>query len=139
MRYQLNWLANETDITTLEMSLDNDFVQDSFLDLVFLILCETYPSGFLQFLIVLTPVLMKFSFLTLGIEPRDFNVPKALLEEAQKDIQKQSFIFVEIPFCVEYALYLTNNSSIMLVRYWVGVWINDRNYSLRAYYFQADT
>ncbi|XP_066321217.1 DNA-directed RNA polymerase V subunit 1-like [Miscanthus floridulus] len=81
------------DSTIIKLDLDKESVQDSFPDLVSSILREKGPREALQFLNVLEPLLMEFLLLDgLSISLRDFNVPKALLEEAQKDIQNQSLI-----------------------------------------------
>ncbi|AQK60585.1 DNA-directed RNA polymerase V subunit 1 [Zea mays] len=81
------------DSTIIRLDLGKESVQDSFPDLVSSILREKGPKEALQFLNVLEPLLMEFLLLDgLSISLRDFNVPKALLEEAQKDIRNQSLI-----------------------------------------------
>ncbi|KAL6629149.1 hypothetical protein ACP70R_028914 [Stipagrostis hirtigluma subsp. patula] len=81
------------DSTVIKLNLDKDSVQDSFSDLVSSILREKGPGEALQFLNVLQPLLMEFILMDgFSVSLQDFNVPKALLEEAQKIIQKQSLI-----------------------------------------------
>ncbi|XP_062218221.1 DNA-directed RNA polymerase V subunit 1-like [Phragmites australis] len=81
------------DSTVIKLDLDKESVQDSFSDLVSSILCEKGPGVALQFLNVLQPLLMEFLLLDgFSVSLQDFNVPKSLLEEAQKNIQKQSLI-----------------------------------------------
>lgn len=81
------------DSTIIRLDLDKDSVQDSFTDLVSSVLCEKGPGEALQFLNVLQPLLMEFLLLDgFSVSLKDFNLPKALLQEAQKNIQKQSLI-----------------------------------------------
>ncbi|PWZ27865.1 DNA-directed RNA polymerase V subunit 1 [Zea mays] len=85
--------TKQWDSTIIRLDLGKESVQDSFPDLVSSILREKGPKEALQFLNVLEPLLMEFLLLDgLSISLRDFNVPKALLEEAQKDIRNQSLI-----------------------------------------------
>ncbi|GJN19018.1 hypothetical protein PR202_gb06248 [Eleusine coracana subsp. coracana] len=81
------------DSTVIELNLDKESVQDSFSNLVSCILYEKGPGEALQFLNVLQPLLMEFLLLDgFSISLQDFNVPKALLEEAHINIRKQSLI-----------------------------------------------
>ncbi|KAJ1277932.1 hypothetical protein BS78_04G040400 [Paspalum vaginatum] len=81
------------DSTVIKLDLDKESVQDSFTDLVSSVLCEKGPREALQFLNVLQPLLMEFLLLDgFSVSLKDFNLPKALLQEAQRNIQKQSLI-----------------------------------------------
>ncbi|CAL5023974.1 unnamed protein product [Urochloa decumbens] len=87
------------DSTVIKLDLDKDHVQDSFNDLVSSVLSEKGPGEALQFLNVLQPLLMEFLLLDgFSVSLKDFNVPKAILEEAQKNIQKQSLILEQSRF-----------------------------------------
>ncbi|XP_062224054.1 DNA-directed RNA polymerase V subunit 1-like [Phragmites australis] len=81
------------DSTVIKLDLDKESVQEAFSDLVSSILCKKGPGEALQFLNALQPLLMEFLLLDgFSVSLRDFNVPKALLEEADKSIQKLSLI-----------------------------------------------
>ncbi|CAN6243084.1 unnamed protein product [Urochloa humidicola] len=87
------------DSTVIKLDLDKDRVQDSFNDLVSSVLSEKGPGEALQFLNVLQPLLMEFLLLDgFSVSLKDFNVPKAILEEAQKNIQKQSLVLEQSRF-----------------------------------------
>uniref|UniRef100_A0A0E0JVN1 DNA-directed RNA polymerase n=1 Tax=Oryza punctata TaxID=4537 RepID=A0A0E0JVN1_ORYPU len=73
----------------------------SFSDLVYSTLSVRGPGEALQFLNVLQPLLMELILLDgFSVSLQDFNVPKVLLEEAQKNIEKQSLI-LEQSRCAE--------------------------------------
>uniref|UniRef100_A0A0A9A0D5 DNA-directed RNA polymerase n=1 Tax=Arundo donax TaxID=35708 RepID=A0A0A9A0D5_ARUDO len=81
------------DSSVIKLNLDKESVQDSFSDLLSSILCEKGPGEALQFLNVLQPLLMEFLLVDgFSVSLQDFSVPKALLEEAWENIQKQSLI-----------------------------------------------
>ncbi|KAF8776332.1 hypothetical protein HU200_003555 [Digitaria exilis] len=81
------------DSTVIKLDLDKDSVQDSFTDLVSSVLSEKGPGEALKFLDVLQPFLMEFLLLDgFSVSLKDFNVPKGILEEAHRNIQKQSLI-----------------------------------------------
>lgn len=83
----------------IKLDLDKDHVQDSFNDLVSSVLSEKGPGEALQFLNVLQPLLMEFLLLDgFSVTLKDFNVPKAILEEVHKNIQKQSLILEQSRF-----------------------------------------
>ncbi|KAL5213175.1 hypothetical protein ABZP36_024022 [Zizania latifolia] len=89
------------DSIVIKLDLDKESVQTSFSDLVSSILFVKGPGEALQFLNVLQPLLMELILLDgFSVSLQDFHVPKALLEEAQKSIGKQSLI-LEQSRCAE--------------------------------------
>lgn len=79
--------------SVMKLDVDRTSVQDTFADLVSSIHSEKGPGEALQFLNMLQPLLMEFLLIDgFSISLQDFNVPKALLEEARSSIQKQSSI-----------------------------------------------
>uniref|UniRef100_A0A0D9VCB6 DNA-directed RNA polymerase subunit n=1 Tax=Leersia perrieri TaxID=77586 RepID=A0A0D9VCB6_9ORYZ len=89
------------DSNIIKLDLDKESVEMSFSDLVYSTLSVKGPGGALQFLNVLQPLLMELMLLDgFSVSLQDFNVPKVLLEEAQKNIEKQSLI-LEQSRCAE--------------------------------------
>ncbi|XP_052145508.1 DNA-directed RNA polymerase V subunit 1 [Oryza glaberrima] len=87
------------DSTIIKLDLDKESVQTSFSDLVYSTLSVKGPGEALQFLNVLQPLLMELILLDgFSVSLQDFNVPKVLLEEAQKNIEKQSLILEQSRF-----------------------------------------
>jgi DNA-directed RNA polymerase V subunit 1 len=82
-----------TDSAIMKLNLDKETVQETFSNVLSSILYDKGPGDALQFLNLLQPLLMEFLLLDgFSISLQDFNIPKALLEEAQINIWKQSFI-----------------------------------------------
>ena len=70
----------------MKLNLDKESVQDPFSNLMSCILYENGPGEALQFMNVLQPLLMEFLFPDgFSISLQDFNVPKVLLKDAQKN------------------------------------------------------
>jgi DNA-directed RNA polymerase V subunit 1 len=68
----------------LKLYLPKDFVHDSFTDLVSSVLSKKGSGEVVQFLDRLQPVLMESLILEdFSVSLKDFNVPKAILEETQ--------------------------------------------------------
>ncbi|KAF0935654.1 hypothetical protein E2562_035104 [Oryza meyeriana var. granulata] len=89
------------DSTIIKLDLDKESVQTSFSDLLYSTFSVKGPGEALQFLNVLQPLLMELILLDgFSVSLQDFNVPKVLLEEAQKNIEKQSLI-LEQSRCAE--------------------------------------
>ncbi|KAG2648561.1 DNA-directed RNA polymerase V subunit 1-like [Panicum virgatum] len=87
------------DSTVVTLDLDKNSVHDSFNDLVSFVLSKKGPGEALQFLNVLQPLLMEFLLIDgFTVSLKDFNVPKAMLEEAKKHIKKQSLILDQSRF-----------------------------------------
>ncbi|KAL5207904.1 hypothetical protein ABZP36_032339 [Zizania latifolia] len=87
------------DSIVIKLDLDKESVQASFSDLVSSILFVKGPGEALQFLNVLQPLLMEFILLDgFSVSLQDFHVPKAMLEEAQKIIGKQSITLEQSRF-----------------------------------------
>jgi len=112
------------DSTIIKLDLDKESVQDSFPDLVSSILREKGPREALQFLNVLEPLLMEFLLLDgLSISLRDFNVPKALLEAAQKDIQNQSLILEQSRCCTSQFVELRVENNLKSVKQQISEYV----------------
>ncbi|XP_006646896.1 DNA-directed RNA polymerase V subunit 1 [Oryza brachyantha] len=89
------------DSTIIKLDLDKESVQTSFSDLLYSTLSVKGPGEALQFLNVLQPLLMELILLDgFSVSLQDFNVPKVHLQEAQKNIEKQSII-LEQSRCAE--------------------------------------
>ncbi|PUZ74086.1 hypothetical protein GQ55_1G036800 [Panicum hallii var. hallii] len=87
------------DSTVIKLDLEKDCVHDSFSDLMSSLLSQKGPGEVLQFLNVLQPLLMEFLLLDgFSVSLKDFNVPKAIYEEAQRHIRKQSLILEQSRF-----------------------------------------
>jgi DNA-directed RNA polymerase V subunit 1 len=87
----------------IKLYLSKNFVHDYFTNLVSFVVCKKGLGEVLQFMDVLQPMLMKSLILEgFSVSLKNFNIPKAMLEETRTYFQKQSVIseslFVEMRF-----------------------------------------